>query len=143
MGWWRQTSGGTLTTSGTAFVGYGGNGTVNQTGGTFSAGNLYVGGSSVAASGGTGMFSILGGSTSISGAMKIWNTPGTLVTLSGGTLPPAGTLDVSGNPARFNWTSGTLSLTNTDTLNIDSSGPLGTSLDSICRAENRSSRPAT
>jgi len=48
------------------------------------------------------------------------------VNLSGGTLSLA-TLDILANPARFNWTGGTLNFTNG--LLVDVGGPLGASLN--------------
>ncbi len=75
-----------------------GSGNYQLIGGTFLTTNAYIGGNS-GASGGAGVFNIQGGSATVTGAMKIWNTPGTLVTLAGSTLA-AGTLDTSGQPLR-------------------------------------------
>ncbi len=64
---------------------------------------------------GTGVFNVSGGSATIGGLLKIWNTTDSAVNLSGGTLS-VGTLDTSGNPALFHWTGGTLALTANNTF---------------------------
>src|SRR5437660_8156386 len=46
--------------------------------------------------------------------------------LAGGVLN-AGTLDTNGNSSRFNWSSGSLGITGIGGLNIDTTGPLGSS----------------
>jgi MYXO-CTERM domain-containing protein len=62
---------------------------------------------------------------SIGGTLKAWNTAGTSINISGGTLS-VGALDSSGNPSLFNWTGGTINLTNSAT--IDSNFALGSSI---------------
>jgi hypothetical protein len=86
-------------------------GTLNaNTGGSAVAfSSIYVGGRSSAA-GGAGVVNINGGEVDAAGEIRIWDTTGTAVNLSSGTLM-AGSLNTSGNPARFNWTGGTLRIT--------------------------------
>ncbi|MCB9867242.1 MAG: hypothetical protein H6816_11505, partial [Phycisphaerales bacterium] len=91
--------------------------------GIIGAETLYVGGSS-AGPGGMGRLDIAGGTLTISTTACIWDTPGTLVQLSGGTLN-VGTLDTKGNPAHFQWTGGTLNLDNPGGLAVGAFGTLG------------------
>jgi hypothetical protein len=86
-------------------------GTLNSnTGGSAVAfSSMYVGGRSSAA-GGAGVVNINGGTVQVNGEVRIWDTTGTAVNLSSGTLM-AGSLNTSGNTARFNWTGGTLRIT--------------------------------
>ncbi|HEY1686027.1 MAG TPA: hypothetical protein VGG19_14775 [Tepidisphaeraceae bacterium] len=96
----------------------GGVGTYNLSGGSFSSSNdVTVGGESaadtgsVAAPAGMGVLSVTNGATmTIGGTLTIFNTPGTSVTLNGGTINTA-QLDFNGLPSLFNWTSGTLNIT--------------------------------
>ena len=142
---------GTLTVMGEEFIGNFGNGAFNQSGGThtistglsvgafsgslgavnLSGGSLgtasvFVGGNS-GASGGTGTLIVNGASLNVSGALKIWNTPGSTVTLSSGTIS-AGSLDFSGNPAAFQWNAGTLQITGASGLLIGAGGTFSPSL---------------
>jgi hypothetical protein len=95
-------------------------------------GGLYIGGSSTDANQ-VGNFQQSGGSVTITGAMKIWNTtqgPPASATLSGGTLT-IGSLDTSGTPSLFTWTNGTLHVTNQQldfNSPTDTNAPLGNSL---------------
>jgi hypothetical protein len=128
--------GGTLAAGTREYVGYDGTGNFNQSGGTnyiggpaeldlgVSAGsigtytlsggtlsvdgNAYVGGSS-SGPGGTGVLTVSGNGTLNVGTLTAYNTPGSAINLSGGTLS-VGTLNLSGNLSLFNWSSGTLSL---------------------------------
>ncbi len=95
----------------------GSSGIYSLSGGSLTASPLYVGGTAGGA-GGTGVLNVSGGSATISGVAKVYNAAGNAINLSGGTLS-VGTLDMSGNPARFNWTGGTLAYTNTPTITID------------------------
>jgi fibronectin-binding autotransporter adhesin len=129
----------TLTVSGSETIGYTSTGTITQAGinaagtdvyigyntgsiGTLTlsgaatltvGGNLYVGGS-LFGPGGKGTLTV-GGLSSVTvsntGALTVYNTTGSSLTLSGGTIS-TGSLNLSGNLALFNWTSGTLDLTN-------------------------------
>jgi fibronectin-binding autotransporter adhesin len=113
-----------------------GNGAMNQTGGTnvvagvlrlgayaghastyaLSAGrasissDMFLGGTTSGA-GGTGVLTVSGtGVLTVGGVLKAYNTAGTALNLSGGTIN-AGALNFGGVPGLFNWTSGTLNLT--------------------------------
>jgi hypothetical protein len=66
-----------------------------------------------------------GAQLTVTGTTKIYNSAGTEFRLQGGALQ-TGSLDTSGNPSRFVWTSGTL--TTTGPLTLSSSGPLGAGL---------------
>src|SRR5262249_26320412 len=79
------------------------------------AGNAYVGGNNNSP-GGTGVFNIQAGNITIGGTLKIWNTTGSKVNLSGGELT-INALDTSGNPSLFNWTGGTLNFSSAVTIN--------------------------
>jgi hypothetical protein len=71
--------------------------------------------------GGAGILSLNGsGVANISGPLEVFNTPGSGITLSAGTINTH-SLDLNGNPSVFNWTGGTLNVTNTTTF--DSLGP--------------------
>jgi hypothetical protein len=52
----------------------------------------------------------------VSNTLKIFDTPGTKASLSGGQLA-VGSIDTSGNPADFSWTGGTLTFLNGVTIN--------------------------
>jgi fibronectin-binding autotransporter adhesin len=121
-------------------IGFEGVGTFNQTGGTNSSptgflsiasnvgatgsytlsagpasfgGNVYVGGE--AGAGGAGVLSVSGsGVFTTGGTLTAYNTPGTGITLSGGTINTAA-LDFNGVPSLFTWTGGTLNLTSSVT----------------------------
>ena len=86
-------------------------------------GNCYVGGNAAIA-GGTGAFNIGAGTASISGTLKIWNTSGTTLGLSGGSLS-VGALDTGASPGVFTWSAGTLNITGASGLTIGAAGPLG------------------
>ncbi len=75
-------------------------------------GNVCVGGNDGVPSG-KGVLNVSGGSMSVSNLVKVWDTAGTALNLSGGTLS-AGSIDMNGNLSRFNWTGGVLALTNSD-----------------------------
>jgi fibronectin-binding autotransporter adhesin len=96
--------------AGNLYVGFNpsSNGFFSENGSTFSASNLFVGGSS-SGPGGTGRISITD-FASVANSLKIWNTPGTVVTFAGGTLS-VGTLDTSSNPSAFSWQTGFLNFT--------------------------------
>ena len=107
-------TGGTHTVAGALNVGVGGPfpGTHNVSGtATLNAnGGLNVGGNA-GSPGGTGILNISGGTTTTP-TLKIWNTGaaapgGTRVNLTGGTLA-VGSIDLTANPARFNFAGGTL-----------------------------------
>ena len=87
-----------------------GNGLYHLTGGTVVADSIAVGGT-LSTAAGTGRLNITGGQMTIAGTAKIWNTPDTAVNLNGGTLS-VGILSIEANPSRFNWTGGTLEITN-------------------------------
>jgi hypothetical protein len=113
------------------YLGYsaGSHGTLNATD-TYTeavdAGSIYVGGSAMQA-GGTGVLTV-GGSSSVNvfNTLKVWNTPGSVINLSGFGSITAQTLDLSGNPALLNWTGGSLTLYSG--LTIGPGGLLGASL---------------
>jgi len=140
-------SGTTSLTANTETIGAAGTGIFTQTGGTHTVssslylgknngsfggyemdagtlavgGGLYVGGSETA-TGGLGVFSVnTGSSADITGPLRIWS--GT-VDLNGGTLN-VGMLDPFGGA--FNFTAGTLNLTNSDLL-VDAGGILGSNI---------------
>jgi hypothetical protein len=103
---------------------------VNAGSQTSVASSMY-GGGSTSAGGGTGTLNVAGGSLSVNGALKLWNTgaaapAGTRVNFSSGSLT-VGSIDTSGNPARFNWTGGDLTVNNSD-FSWDSIGPNPTTL---------------
>jgi T5SS/PEP-CTERM-associated repeat protein len=104
----------------------GSNATYTLSGGALDVvlGSVYVGGDNNFG-GGAGVFNVSGtGNATIANTLKVWNTAGTAVNLSGGTLQVA-SLDTNGNPSRFNWTGGTLNITGAGGLMIGASGPLG------------------
>jgi hypothetical protein len=79
-------------------------------GGSLSAVDAYLGGTTTLA-GGTANLNISGsGSVTLSGTLKIWDTFGTVLNFSGGTLT-VGFIDLSGNYARFHWTAGAFTTT--------------------------------
>ncbi|HZZ45047.1 MAG TPA: hypothetical protein VFE58_19075 [Tepidisphaeraceae bacterium] len=104
----------------------GSTGTATLTGSstTWQCNSIYIGGNS-SSLGGNGLLNILSGSLTDNGILKIWNTPGSSLNLSGGTLS-VGSLDTNSNPANFNWTAGTLNITNSS-LSLDLSSPFGLS----------------
>jgi hypothetical protein len=82
-------------------------------GGLLTAPSVYVGGLNGTA-GGTGVLSVSGGAlmTPSTGTLTVFNTPGSSISLTGG-LVSTGVLNLSGNFNLFQWTTGTLALTNT------------------------------
>ena len=127
-------SGGSLTTVGNEDVGANGTGTFNQTGGinsitgfgtlnvgisNGSSGSYSISGGTINVSqggvmignvlGGVGVFSITGSGILSTPNINVFNGPGDAFNLSGGTVNTAA-LDFNGNPALFNWTSGTLNI---------------------------------
>jgi hypothetical protein len=102
--------------------GTGSTGNFLLTAGQASAASVFIGGSTSAA-GGTGLFTIAGGTLNVPGALKVWNSGTSALNLSSGALN-TGALDLSGTPSRLNWTGGTLNLTSSGLL-IDVSGVLG------------------
>ncbi len=106
------------------------NGVFTQSGGTQTiTGTAFIGGTSTAGAG-IGTLNISGGTANI-GTLKVWNSgaaapSGTRVNLSGGTLS-VGSLDITANPARFNWTGGTLDFKNG--MVVDVGGPLGAAVN--------------
>lgn len=125
-------------------------GSIVQTGGTATFGDIPIGdaigssglyslsngsvttsalgvGGEFSAPGGSGVLNISGGTMTVTSIFGFWNTPGTSITLSGGTLNLA-SIVASGAPASlFNWTGGTLNLTAGAT--IDANFPLGSSFN--------------
>jgi hypothetical protein len=93
-------------------------GTVAVPGGTLTAANIYAGGGASAA-GGKGILTVSGGSVTTAGELDIYNTGGTNVTLSNGSLS-VGSLVFNGAvpSSLLNWTGGTLSITNS-VINVD------------------------
>jgi hypothetical protein len=129
---------GTLNANGEEYIGDEGNGTFNQIGGIHNvnlghsinigfvanstgdyeisggvaniSGNVYVGGSNSGA-GGAGQLNISqSGALNISGSLTVYNQPANVVNFIGGTMA-ASVLNFNGNPALFQWTSGTLNVT--------------------------------
>jgi hypothetical protein len=88
------------------------------------SGDLTVGGA--ASAGGTGTLNISAGSATIGGKLKVWNSGGSAVNFSGGSLSVVGSIDTDLHPERFNWTGGALNLTKA--LEVNSAGPLGASV---------------
>jgi hypothetical protein len=139
-------SAGTITSSVDEDIGYNGTGTFIQTGGTNTigsgnlvlgytagatgiyslggndstlsvAGSAYVGGTPSGAAG-IGTYTQSNGSATVAEMFEIYNASADSSSLSGGSLT-VGSLDVNGNPSKFDWTGGTLILTN-QTLDINS-----------------------
>lgn len=85
-------------------------GVVNiNSGGTVSSFNTAIGGTAAGA-GGRGVVNINGGTFNVSNLLRIWNGPGNVLNLRGGTLAANG-LSLQGNPSLLNWTGGTLHIT--------------------------------
>jgi hypothetical protein len=90
---------------------------VNPGSQTSIASSMFVGGSTSAA-GGTGTVNLAGGSLTVNGAFKLWNSGpaapnGTRLNFSSGSLT-VGSIDTNSNPARFNWTGGDLTVNGSD-----------------------------
>jgi hypothetical protein len=107
-------TGGAQTIQGYIQIGCSGSGTGNYTvsGGQASALKMYIGGTPFGA-GGTGIVNLSGGTMNISGLLKVWDTPGSALNLSAGSLS-VGSMDLSGNISRLHWTSGTLTISASD-----------------------------
>jgi hypothetical protein len=89
----------------------GSSGTYNLSGGTLSSPNVVVGGFTNSGAGGTGVLTVSNtGLANVSGTLTAFNTPGSGITLGGGTINTA-ELDLNGTPSLLKWTSGTLGLT--------------------------------
>jgi hypothetical protein len=91
-------------------------GNYSLSGGTATTGgSVYVGGMHNG-SGGEGLLTVCGtGVLNVSGGLVVYNTTGSTISLSGGTINTAA-LDFNGVPSLFNWTSGTLNLTSSVTF---------------------------
>ena len=103
-----------------------GNGTYALSGGTLAvSGNANIGGQA-GGPGDVGILAIQSGTATVSGSLKVWDNGPSIsqshVDLSGGELR-IGSLDLTSNPAGFNWTGGTLTLTNTNII-FDSTLPV-------------------
>jgi T5SS/PEP-CTERM-associated repeat protein len=147
-------SGGNLTVNNQVYVGLSGTGTFNQTGGTVSAGdffvgynggsvgtatvgngatlnasNAYVGGNNVGTAQGTGTLNINGGNMTVSGPLTLYNTAGTALNLSSGNLSIGSLVTSNGSASRLNWTGGALNITGNQGLTIGSGGPLGSAIN--------------
>jgi hypothetical protein len=72
--------------------------------------------------GGTGILNIESGTVTATQQLLVWNTPNTAVNFSGGYLT-VGSINTQGNSTNFQWTGGTLTITNPVT--IDSNFGLG------------------
>jgi fibronectin-binding autotransporter adhesin len=121
-------SGGTNTVTGGVEIGTtsGKTGTFTLSAGSASIGNgIFVGGIG-AFSAGTGVLTVSGtGVITVGGPLTIYNTAGTSVNLSGGTINAAA-LNFGGVPALFHWTSGKLNL-NSDVVWDSLGAPTSTS----------------
>jgi hypothetical protein len=90
-------------------------------------GNMYVGGSPDNGAGGTGAFSVSGGEATIDGTLEIWNTAGTSVTISGGSVTAGNTI----NMATITQTGGTSNLgalTSTGSISVGNSSGASASM---------------
>jgi hypothetical protein len=110
LGNFDQTGGTNTITSQSLYLGFisGSTGTYTLSGGTFSAPSVYVGGSG--SPGGLGILAVSGGQFTVTGTLQTYNTVGSIVNLTGGTIN-AGALNFAGGLSQFNWTSGTLDIT--------------------------------
>ncbi len=138
------TQAGSNTVGGDVYIGYntGSTGALTLSGNATLpvTGNVYVGGSNIGP-GGKGTLTV-GGSSSVTipstGTLTVYNTSGTSLTLSGGTLS-TGSLNLSGNLALFNWTGGTLILTNPNVnAIIDTAANGGNLASSLALSTNQS-----
>jgi fibronectin-binding autotransporter adhesin len=119
-------NGGSVTAGAISISAGNGNGTVTAAGAGSSlvAGNLDVGGTSGSPEK-AGVLNIMAGaSVTALAQLTVWNTSGTSLNLSGGTLSVPSINFVSGDFARLNWTGGELNFS-TGPLIIASTGPLG------------------
>jgi T5SS/PEP-CTERM-associated repeat protein len=96
-----------------AYVGYaGGSGVIDLSGNgtTYDGTYLTLGGNSSKTTTGKGTMNVRAGtSINISNDLTVYNTTGTAINFSGGTITTRN-LKLDSNPARFNWTGGRLSL---------------------------------
>jgi autotransporter-associated beta strand protein/T5SS/PEP-CTERM-associated repeat protein len=122
-------AGGNWINAPTLLIGKAGNGTVNvnasltaSPNGAASFSNVYLGGSATTFTTGNGVLNVNGGSVAVSGTLKVWNTGSSSINVSAGTLA-VGSIDTSGNPARLNFTGGTLDFTSSS-LTISGAGPI-------------------
>jgi fibronectin-binding autotransporter adhesin len=117
-------SGGTNTVSGNVGVGFdpGAKGSYTLTGGTFNAtGDVNIGGQD-SGPGGTGILTVNSSAVlTTGGTLTIYDTPGTLVNLAGGTIA-AGALDFNGTPSLFSWTTGQLNVNSNVTWDSAAAG---------------------
>jgi hypothetical protein len=108
LGYFNQ-SGGTnsLTGASTLYVGdnAGSTGFYSRSGGLLCVPNIYIGGKSTVP-GGTGSFAVSGGQLNVSGTLQVWNTPGSGLSIQGGNVTAASTI----NPAAMPQTGGTANL---------------------------------
>ena len=109
-------SGGVHTSTGNINIGAfaGSSGTYTLNGGAANAANIFVGGQASGA-GGSGVMSVNGFNTflTVPGTIKVYNTPGSLLSLNGsGASITTGGINLGGVPSLFNWSSGTLTITN-------------------------------
>jgi T5SS/PEP-CTERM-associated repeat protein len=96
---------------------------INSGGTVTTTSSAWVGGGWSAA-GGTGVLHVNSdGTLNIAGVLGIWNAVGNQVNLNGGTINTFN-LNFDGNPTLLNWTSGTLNITNSVTF--DSAAPANT-----------------
>jgi fibronectin-binding autotransporter adhesin len=146
IGYYDLSGSGVLSVDNSEVIGYSGNGSFNQAGGTNTIGqSLYI----ASQSGSSGGYMLSGGTVDVSGNVDIGNGTGgltitgtgilniggnlvdasalgTSIILSGGTIA-TGSLDLNSGSSTLNWTSGTLNLTNSSLI-IGSGGVLGSSL---------------
>ena len=120
--------GGTTDVSGDTYVGQktGADGALRVSSGTLTTSSLTLGGD-LGSPGGKGVLTIeTGGTVTVNGPLKVWETPGSVINLSGGRLNAA-TLDFGADPSRLQWSSGTLNLSASD-MALTEGSLLGTSL---------------
>jgi fibronectin-binding autotransporter adhesin len=86
----------------------GATGTFVLSGGNVTAGEVDIGGLTTAA--GRGVMTVNGGTLTTAGILTIYNSAGSGLTLSSGSITAA-SLNTSGNPSAVNWTGGALTLT--------------------------------
>jgi hypothetical protein len=105
---------GGVNTAATIAVGVstGSTGSYSLNGGSANANNIYLGGTT-GGSGGAGALTVAGSNSilTVPGTIKVYNTSGTSFGLQSGTVN-VGAINVGGVPSRFNWTGGTLNITN-------------------------------
>ena len=99
--------------------------TINA-GGFMDGTSIFVVGGATEA-GGAGVLKVAGGNVGTAGVVRLWDTAGSAINLSGGGLSAA-SVDTSGNPSRFNWTGGNLFITGAAGLDVSAAGPIGTAV---------------